>query len=151
MGLFDFLFKKKKISLEDANKINQDYIAANPESKNEEQAYIREASSAMTSGKFDQSRALYQKMAVDYPENSGLYLSQVGVAYYFQQDYANAIKYYIQAKDNGADANMIDDNLWEVCEEMYENDKNDTAAIEKYLAHYPNGSYVKKAKKILSK
>jgi len=105
----------------------------------------------MTSGKFDKSIQLYQKLADTYLEKKGLYLSQVGAAYYFLEDYATAIEYYIKAKENGADSAMIDDNVWEACETIYETDKTDKTAIEKYLEYYPNGNYTKKAKKLLSK
>lgn len=151
MGLFDFLFGKKKTTLAEANKMNEAHFTANPAPKNDEDALMREASSAMTSGNFDKSIQLYQKLADTYSEKKGLYLSQVGAAYYFLKDYTKAIEYYLKAKENGADSAMIDDNIWEACETIYEMDKTDKTAIEKYVEYYPNGSYTKKAKKLLSK
>ncbi|AUP81105.1 tetratricopeptide repeat protein [Flavivirga eckloniae] len=150
MGLFDSLFGKKKMTLEQANEKNQKHISENPKPKDDEDSLLRQASSALTSGKFNDSIELYKKLAVSYPEKKGLYLSQIGVAYYFLKDYVKAIGFYSEAKDNGADSRMMDDNIWEACEAIY-NSNNDKAAIEKYLEYYPNGSYVKKAKKILFK
>ena len=150
MGLFNSLFGKKKMTLEEANEENKKFISENPGSKNDEDSLMRQASSALTNGDFEKSIELYQKLADDYPEKKGLYLSQIGAALYFLNDFNKAIEYYLNAKENGADSDMMDDNIWEACEAIYKKD-NDKAAIEKYLEYYPNGSYVKKAKKILSK
>ncbi len=150
MGLFNFLFAKKKVTLEEADEMNKKIIAENPEPADNEDALMRQASSAMTSGKFEKSVELYQKLANDYPDKKGLYLGQVGAAYFFLNDFNKAIEYYLSAKENGADTDMMDDNIWEASEAIYEKDK-DKSAIQKYLEYYPNGSYVKKANKILSK
>ena len=150
MGLFSNLFGKKKITLEQANDKNTEFIAKNPEAENNENALMRQASSALTNGEYEKSIELYEKMASDFPENRGLYLSQVGAAHHFLNDYNTAIEYYVKAKNEGADDNMIDDNIWEACEEIYKNN-NDKTSIEKYLEYYPSGNYAKKAKKILAK
>ncbi|GAA4275588.1 tetratricopeptide repeat protein [Aquimarina mytili] len=149
MGLFSFLFGKKKMTLEQANQKNQEYVAQNPEPKNDENAMMRQASIMLTSGKFEEAIELYKKLAENYPENKGLYLSQVGAAWYFLNDFQKAIQYYKEARENGANESMMDDNIWEASEAIYKNN-NDKNAIEKYLEYYPDGSYVKKAKKILS-
>jgi tetratricopeptide (TPR) repeat protein len=148
MGLFG-LFGKKKQTLEQANEANKDFTAKNPVPQDEEKAMIREASGALTSGNFEKAITLYSEMADKYPANKGLYLSQVGAAYYFLEDYNKAIEYYVTAKNEGADAGMMDDNIWEACETIYNKTKDNTA-IEKYLEYYPEGNYAKKAKKILS-
>ena len=150
MGLFDFLFRKNKMTLGQANKVNQEFISMNPEPKNDEDSLMRQASSAMTGKDFEKSIILYQKLVNDYPDNKGLYLSQIGAAYFFLNEFNLAIEYYVKARDNGADNNMMDDNIWEACEAIYKND-NDKTVIEMYLEYYPNGSYVKKAQKMMSK
>ncbi|MCT4615099.1 MAG: hypothetical protein N4A49_09535 [Marinifilaceae bacterium] len=104
----------------------------------------------MTGGEFEKSINIYHKLAKDYPASKGLYLSQIGVGFYFMGDRNKAIEYYILALNNGADTDMIDDNVWEACEEIYEEEKN-KAIIEKYLEYFPDGNYKKKAKKIVSK
>lgn len=144
------LFGKKKLTLEEANEKNEKYLSKNQEPQNDENSLMRQASSALTKGEFEKSIELYQKLANDYPEKKGLYLSQVGAAHYFLGDFTKAIEYYIKARDIGADSNMIDDNIWEACEAVYKNN-SDKIEIEKYLEYCPNGSYTKKAKKILSK
>lgn len=150
MGLFDSLFGKKKITLEEANEENKEFISKNTEPKNDEDSLMRQASSALTNGEFEKSIELYKNLASDYPEKKGVYLSQVGVAFYFLNDFNKAIEYYLNAKENGADSDMMDDNTWEACEAIYKNE-SDKTALEKYLNYFPNGSYAKKAKKILSK
>ncbi len=54
------------------------------------------------------------------------------------------------AKNEGADSDMTDDNVWEAFEAIYKNN-NDKTAVEKYLEYFPNGNYLNKAKKILAK
>ncbi|MDC8002482.1 hypothetical protein POV27_00330 [Aureisphaera galaxeae] len=149
MGLFSSLFGKRKMTLEEMNEKNKTYISDNPNPKDDEDGRMREASVAMTSGQFEESAELYEKLAEDFPAKKGLYLSQVGAAYYFLKDFHTAISFYVTAKEHGADTSMMDDNIWEACEAIY-NQENDKTAIERYLTHYPNGKYAKKAEKILS-
>jgi len=148
MGLFN-LFSKKKITLTEANKENETYVSNHPKAKNGENKLMREASSALTGGEFKKSIELYNLLAENYTENSGLYLSQVGVSYYFLNDFNKAIEYYLKALSNGAASSMMDDNIWEACEEIYER-KKDKIQMERYLEWFPNGRYNKKAKKIIS-
>lgn len=151
MGLFDSLFgRKSKKTLEEADQINRDFIAKNPEAKNDEDSLMRQASGFMTSGKFNESRELYQKLAENYPDKKGLYLSQVGASLYFLQEYEQAINTYVEARNNGADASMMDDNIWEACETIYKQ-ANDKASLEKYIQLCPDGRYTKKANKLLAK
>ncbi len=147
MGLFGK--KKKGISLEDANKMNQEFIANNPQTKDSEDALMRQASSAMTSGKFNDAIHLYTQLANEYPGKKGLYLSQVGAAHFFLEDYEKAIDAYVDARHNGMDESMIDDNIWEACETIYKK-TDDQAALQKYLDLCPDGGYVKKANKWLN-
>lgn len=160
MGLFDFLFGKSKNSLEDLDKKNDDFITKNPISENDENEMMRNASKLMTSKQFQESLDLYKVLSEKYPNNKGLYQSQIGAAYYFLGDFENAVEYYISSINNGGDKRMMDDNIWEAAEaysnlEILTKDgsliihpKN---LIEKYLEIFPNGAYSKKAKSILGK
>ncbi|GAA3652330.1 tetratricopeptide repeat protein [Flavivirga jejuensis] len=150
MGLFNFLFGKKKITLDELKVKNQDYISKNPKPKNEENALMRQASRMLTSENFNESIELYKKLAENYPQKKGLYLSQIGAAFYFLNDFDKAIEYYLKAKNEGVDSYMIDNNIWETCKAIYYS-TNDDKTIERYLEYYPHGNYAKKAKKILSK
>ena len=148
MGLFDSLFGKKKMTLEEADKKNDAFIAKNPIAKNDENEMMRNASKLMTSGKYSESIDLYKKLSDDFPQNKGLYESQIGAAYYFLGDYDNAIKYYVSGMNNGGDKRMMDDNIWEATEALY-NKTKDKSKLEQYITLFPNGSYKKKAEKLL--
>ena len=147
MGIFKILFGKKKISLEEANEKNKKYLSENPKPKNDKDGLLREASSALTNGEFEKSIELYKKMERDFPEDKGLYLSQIGAAYYFLEDLNKAIEYYLLARNNGAHPDMIEYNIWEACETMYKKD-GDKNAIERYLEYLPKmGVTLKKQKR----
>ncbi len=148
MSFLRFLFPKKKNSLEEMDKLNDNYIAKNPNPKDEENALIRQASKCMTSKNFDAAIKAYQELTEKYPLNRGLYESQVGAAYYFLNDFESAINYYISALKNGADESMMDDNIWEATEAIYSQRKNKNV-IEDYKNLFPKGSHSKKADKLL--
>jgi tetratricopeptide (TPR) repeat protein len=148
MGLFNNLFGKKKNTLEDLDKKNDDFIAKNPVAKDTENEMMRNASKLMTSKQFNESIDLYQKLANNYPANRGLYESQIGANYYFLGDYIKAIEFYMSALKNGADKNMIDDNVWEATEALYEK-TNNTNFFKGYTLFFPEGQYVKKANSFL--
>jgi tetratricopeptide (TPR) repeat protein len=134
-------------------------LAKNPVAKNDENEMMRNASKLMTSKKFQESLDLYKKLSENYPDNRGLYESQVGAAYYFLGEYEKAVEYYISAMNNGGNKSMMDDNIWEAAEAfskldiLLENGSiiNPKNLIEKYLELFPNGSYAKKAKQVLGK
>ncbi|RZJ71749.1 hypothetical protein [Flavobacterium sp.] len=145
MGLFG-LFGKKKMTLADADAVNDKVIAGSTAKDNENQR-MRDASKALTSQNYAESIKMYQSLADDYPAKKSLYLGQAGAGWFFLGNYGEAIKCYTMAMD-GDTAGMMDDNIWEASEAQY-NQNKDIAAIEGYLKLYPNGRYKKKAEKIL--
>jgi tetratricopeptide (TPR) repeat protein len=148
MGLFDSLFGKKKMTLEDADKKNDDFISKNPVAKNDENEMMRNASKLMTSGKYAESLELYKKLSEGYPGNKGLYDGQIGAAYYFLGDYDKAIEYYVSGMNNGGNKSMMDDNIWEATEALY-NKTKDKSKLEYYNSLFPGGNSKKKAEKLL--
>lgn len=145
--MFDFLFVRKK-SLQEAQDKQEEFLKNNPEPKDTEDALMRKASYLLTSGNFNESLEIYKQLAEEYPTNKGLYLSQVGANYYFLGQYDSAIEAYILARDNGMNPDMIDDNIWEVCEERYQQ-TNDLFFIRQYLDLCPNPNHRKEANKLL--
>ena len=137
--------KGKEMTFEEANQLREKFLAATQQDS-ESQAFNR-ASGLMLQKSFAQSIAAYQVLAEQYPERKATCESQIGAAYYFLQDYDQAITYYVAARENGEDASMMDDNIWEACETAYKK-TNDIAFIQKYKDLCPNGSYLKKANKI---
>jgi tetratricopeptide (TPR) repeat protein len=148
MGLFSNLFGKKKFTLEDTNKKNDAFLEKAPPPNSDENAKMRTAAKLLSSGQFAESLDLYKKMAEDYPENKGLYESQVGANYFFLAQYEKAVEYYVSALNNNANKDMMDDNIWEATEALY-NQTKDKTKIEYYLNLFPYGNYIKKAKKLL--
>ena len=148
MGLFDFLFGKKKMTLETADKINDKFIAQNPVPADSENDLMRKAAKSMSSKNFTEAVDLYMELANKYPQNKGLYEGEVGAAYYFLGDYAKAIESYTSALNNGGDKSMMDDNIWEATEAIYGQTK-DKKVVEEYVALFPSGNYKKKADKLL--
>lgn len=148
MGFFDALFGKKKTTLEQADKKNDAYIAGNPTPTNDENGMMRQAAKLMSSQKFAESMELYTKLASEYPAKRGLYESQVGVGHYFLGEYEKAFETYVKAMENGADAGMMDDNIWEAAEVLYKKDGSKTW-VEKYLQLFPKANHKKAAEKLL--
>ena len=149
MGFFRSLFgRKRSMTLEEANKKNQQYLSK-VKAADEEEILVWQASNALTSGEFEEAVQRYLELAIKYPWNKGLYLSQAGAGYYFLTEFDKAIAYYLEAKQVGMDANMMDDNIWEACETQYNNTHNKTD-IKKYLEYFPEGKHLHKAHKLLN-
>jgi tetratricopeptide (TPR) repeat protein len=148
MGLFDFFFKNKSMSLKEANDLNNQIIKDSPVSENKENELLKNASSLLTNGYFEDAVEAYQQMAEEFPEKKGLYQSQVGAAYYFLGDYKKAIEYYVSAMNNGFDRQMSEDNIWEASEELYKQ-QHELKVIVYYLDLFPNGRYAKNATQYL--
>jgi hypothetical protein len=54
-----------------------------------------------------------------------------------------------ESMEHGEDSSMTEDNIWEVCEVLYNKDSS-REWIEQYVGLYPEGRYVKKANKLVS-
>lgn len=165
MGLFDFLFGKTdeqdkttaygRINKEDTNegmdftqaqKMREAFLSVM--SQDDEDRAFNAASGLMLKGAFQQTIEAYQHLAEKYPTRLGDCESQIGAAYHFQKQYDRAIEYYLSAEKNGADSSMMDDNIWEACLAAFKKN-TDKTYIHKYLELRPNGSYIKKANKLL--
>jgi tetratricopeptide (TPR) repeat protein len=158
MGFFDFIFGKKKLTLEEADKKNDAFFAKNPVAKNEENELMRNAAKLMSSKQFNECIAAYTHLAQSYPSNQGLYEGQIGAAYYFLDDYDKAVEYYELGLQHGANASMMDDNIWEAAEEFAKVDVlledgrviKPKHLVERYIALFPKGNHIKKAQKALN-
>jgi len=118
MGLFDFIFGKTKKDLESLDQINDELIKNNPGTADDEQAYLKRASKLLTSQHFKEAIQAYSEMCEKFPANKGVYQSQIGAAWYFLGNFEKAIDFYKQAKENGADASMMDDNIQEALDAL---------------------------------
>jgi tetratricopeptide (TPR) repeat protein len=61
------------------------------------------ASWLMLDGAYNEAIALYDQIAVDYPDEIGACLDGIGAAHYFLRNYETAIEFYERALANGAD------------------------------------------------
>ncbi|MCC5944593.1 MAG: hypothetical protein JJT94_06630 [Bernardetiaceae bacterium] len=109
------------------------------------------AAQLMAKGAYQNCIQAYQQLCERYPDQRGTCEGQIGAAYFFLGEYEQAIHYYLEAREHDAsNADMMDDNIWEACETIY-NEHGNRRAIEQYAVYCPDGKYLKKAAAILRK
>lgn len=164
MGFFDFLKPKKKeetdqnamgfiskdgkkgMSFEEAQDMREHFLSVmSQDDRNKE---FNAAAGLMLKKAFDTGIEAYELLAKKYPDSLGLCESQIGAAYFFKEEYEKAIEYYIAAMNHGENKDMMDDNIWEAYEVLFQNTK-DKEYLAKYLGLFPQGSYAAKAKKMM--
>jgi TolA-binding protein len=134
------------LSKEELQTLRAEFL--NEVSQNPENYAFNFASQLMLNGQYKECIAYYSAIAEQYPQKQGLCESQIGAAYYFLGNYVEAIEYYLQARDNGMNPDMMDDNIWEACETIYQK-TNDLTAIDQYIKLCPQGKYIENAKNLL--
>jgi hypothetical protein len=72
---------------------------------------VNEAAGLMLHKRYVESGQAWEAIARDFPEERGQAYSQMGVACYFTGRYADAIAWYEQALQHGADPSMMKDNI----------------------------------------
>jgi tetratricopeptide (TPR) repeat protein len=148
MGLLDFIFGKKKLTLEEADKINDAFTNKFPDAKDDRDALTRKATKSLTSGNFNGAIEIYTQLSKEYPENNNMYFGQKGAAYYFLGEYGKAIEFYEASLKNNGDESMMDDNIWEATEALFKQNQNRTYLLS-YIEKFPNGNHKRKAEKLL--
>lgn len=177
MGFFDFLFGKKKdkniqvqhseedpnqvkvfakvsdgtsegLSMDQLNVLNvelETVIKSNDLGK-----MSQHNAKLMSSGAYDAMVDFNQTIIERYPNTNASANSHnfIGVAYFFKKDYAKAVDHYYQAMQGGMDMGMMDDNIWEATEALYQQ-TGDVAHLKHYKELLPDGNYVKKANKMM--
>ena len=100
--------------------------------------------------KYDEMIAFNQQIIDKYPNTNAVGNGHnfIGVAYFFKKDYQKAMDHYYLAAENGMDSGMMDDNIWEATELLYQQ-SGDPTYLENYKEKSPNGAYIKKANKLL--
>ena len=110
---------------------------------------INLAARQLLDGDYEKSIQSYVNIKSIWPEQTGMANSQIGAAYFFLGKYDQAIEYYVSARELGADASMMDDNIWEACETLFKM-TGLKDHIHTYLELCPNGQYVKDARRALT-
>jgi tetratricopeptide (TPR) repeat protein len=93
----------------------------------------------------------YQKLMSLHPEKRSYCEVKIAGAYKWLGDCKKAIEFLMAARVHGANEEEIDDNIWELCEEIYYQTRNAKGieAIEKYLTLFPKGKHISDAHKLL--
>lgn len=167
MGLFDFFKGKKKgektqtVSFTSPNSEGDKGLASDTlieirdhilaiVSTDDESTAFNAASGLMLKGQYQAAVETYGRLAEKFPNEKGTCESQIGAGKFFLGQYEEAIAHYLKAIDFGMEKDLMDDNIWEVCETLYKKQRN-KAHIQRYLEWMPDGDYAKKARKLLSK
>lgn len=77
---------------------------------------------------------------------------QIANAYSHQGDHEKSIHYYHAARVHGADAEQIDDNIWQTCEMIFDKsarEKDRCHALDQYLTLCPKGRHRRAARSLL--
>jgi tetratricopeptide (TPR) repeat protein len=67
--------------------------------------------------------------------------NSIGACYFFLGDFEKALDYYTQSFHNGFDTSIIEDNIWEVCEELIKSAGDQAKWSGHYAELFPNGKY----------
>lgn len=73
----------------------------------------------------------------------------IGACHFFLGDFEKALECYTESFHSGYDKEVMDYNVWEVCEELMKRDGNKETWSRYYLELFPDGQYAGKAKKRL--
>ncbi len=146
-SVYGFVAKEDQPDFEEAKRVRQELLKnMNPD---EVSAEINKASGLMLNKDFEGSIRAYEAIMLHHPERKGTCLGQIGAAEFFLGHYEKALASYIESMEHGEDSSMTEDNIWEVCEVLYNKDSS-KEWIEQYVGLYPEGRYVKKANKLVS-
>lgn len=88
------------------------------------------------------------EVAKKTPKEKALFLFQMAESKYIIGNYKSAINYYIQAMENGADEDAMDDCIWQSFQKAYEVNK-DEYFVKKYFDWVPSGAYQAEANALL--
>ena len=95
--------------------------------------------------RLDEAKAIAESLA-DKTER-GSVENVIGEFYFYQEDYKTALDYYVMAYNNGYSIDdIIDYNIWGVCELLMEKDNDKVKWSQYYLSMYPDGRYTEDAK-----
>lgn len=103
------------MSMQEAREL-QDDVMSRMVDEDSVSARINQAARLMTAGMYVEAIDAYTAVGEDFPEELGEAQGQIGAAYFFLGEYETALHYYQLAKINGADHDMMDDNIAEVLE-----------------------------------
>lgn len=157
MGFFSGLFKKDKDLVAHSRDLSMEEIEniqLQLKDKMDADVYnstFNQACRLIPKGQYAEAITLFstiEENTTDLHEKANCQ-NQIGVCHFFLGDFEKAIELYVLALNNGFDKNMMDDNIWEACEELMKKDGNKSKWAQRYLHLLPEGNYVNKANKNL--
>lgn len=158
MGLFDSFFGKKKDNLlAHTNHLSMDEMARIQDSLENKMApadyntAFNQACRLVPKGKYADALAMFEnvKAGTSNKEQKATCDNQIGVCYFFLEEYEKAIESYTSSFHNGFDKAMADDNIWEACEKLMKKENDQAKWAKHYIDILPQGTYLKKAQKLL--
>lgn len=108
---------KKGMSMEQAREL-QTRLLSTVTTEADVSRKINAAAQLMTAGLYQAAAEAYAAIAQRHPEKLATCESQIGAAQFFLGQYQEAIRYYELARQHGADAGMMDDNIREAREAL---------------------------------
>lgn len=158
MGLFDSFFGKKKDNvIAHTNHLSMDEMSRIQDSLEDKMApadynnTFNQACRLVPKGKYAEALAMFEEVRnnTNDPDQKGTCDNQIGVCYFFMNDFEKAIDSYASSFQNGFDKSMADDNIWEACENLMKRDNDKAKWAKHYLSILPQGSYAGKAQKMI--
>lgn len=86
---------------------------------------INAAARLLMTGDHEGAIVAYSLVMQEHPEEQATCEGQIGASYYFLGQYEKAIEFYRAAKEHGADAEMMDDNIKEAVEAVEKVDRGE--------------------------
>ncbi len=157
MGFFSGLFKKDKDLVAHSNDLSMkeiENIQNNLKDKMDADVYnstFNQACRLIPKGEYAEAITQFttiEEKTTDSHEKANCQ-NQIGVCHFFLGDFEKAIEHYVLALNGGFDKRMMDDNIWEACEELMKKDGDKAKWSNHYLQILPEGNYAGKAKKNL--
>jgi tetratricopeptide (TPR) repeat protein len=108
---------KQGLTLDQAREL-QDRLLATVTAEGEVSKKINAAAQLMTAGLYEAAIDAYEAIAQRHPEELAACESQIGAARFFLGQHEEAIRHYELARQHGADAGMMEDNIKEAREAL---------------------------------
>ena len=106
------------------------------------------ASEKILRGEGKEGITIYRELIKRSADAKAVFLSQMASAEYSMGNYKAAINYYIQAMNNGADEDMMDDCILDSFKELFKKNQ-DEDYVKNYFDWMPKGAYHAEAKALL--
>jgi tetratricopeptide (TPR) repeat protein len=129
------------LSMEAAQKLQEAFEANIKDPQSTATDLINIAGKLLTGQRFEEAIELLEQIVERFPEERGQCLNTIGACHYYLQNYEEAIKYYMEALEEGEQEERVAYNVWESCEALIEQaaDRNEQMKWKFYFEeHFPD-------------